>query len=116
MPIPQRGWRSVSAVEEEACFSMPNLFLRYERILNRMNRNLQDAQWQIACQLLGWMVCAKRPLRWREIQAARSIDTTDQSFDFTNEKLRSEKRDYCGSLIQVLSGDRVELVHTTAKM
>src|SRR5215469_1295346 len=90
--------------------------LRYERILNRMYRTLTPHQWQIACELLGWMVCAKRPLRWHEIQAARSINTTDQTFDFTSRKLRSDIRTYCGSLIQELPGQRVQLVHTTAKM
>jgi hypothetical protein len=62
------------------------------------------------------MVCAKRPLKWREIQAAVSIDPDEQTFDFDNRSLRSRVEEYCGSLIQVLSGDRVELVHTTVKM
>jgi len=67
-------------------------------------------------KLLGWMVCAKRPLKWREIQAAVSIDAEKETIDFFNEKIRGSVEDYCGSLIRVLSGDRVELVHTTAKM
>ena len=53
---------------------------------------------------------------WREIQAAVSIDPNDQRFYFDNRRLRSSVEEYCGSLIQVLSGGRVELVHTTAKM
>jgi hypothetical protein len=88
----------------------------YERIICRMKRSLHDAQWKIACKLLGWMVCAKRPLKWREIQAAVSINPDNQSMEFNKRKLRSHIQDYCGSLIQVLPGDRVELVHTTAKM
>ena len=81
-----------------------------------MYHTLGASEWQIACELLGWMVCAKRSLRWHEIQAARSINTTDQTFDFTSQKLRDDIQTYCGSLIQVLPGERVELVHTTAKM
>ena len=81
-----------------------------------MKRSLEPPQWSIACKLLGWMVCAKRPLKWCEIQAAVSINPTDQSFEFEERKLRSNIQEYCGSLIQVLPGDRVELVHTTAKM
>lgn len=65
---------------------------------------------------MGWMVCAKRPLRWREIQAAVSMNAEHQTFDFDKRRLRSSIQDYCGSLIQVLSEDRVELIHTTAKM
>ena len=53
---------------------------------------------------------------WREIQAAVSINPNDQTFDFDDKKLRGSVEEYCGSLIQVLSGGRVELVHTTAKM
>ena len=95
---------------------MLTLILRYERILSRMHRALEPRQWRIACDLLGLMVCAKRPLRWHEIQAARSINTTEQTFDFRSQKLRSDIKEYCGSLIQVLPGERVELVHTTAAM
>ena len=88
----------------------------YERIIHRMKRSLEPMQWIIACKLLGWMVCAKRPLKWREIQAAVSINPANQSIEFKERKLRSDIQDYCGALIQVLSGDRVELVHSTAKM
>ena len=65
---------------------------------------------------MGWMVCAKRPLRWREIQAAVSMDAENQTFDFDKRKLRNSIQHYCASLIQVLPGDRAELVHATARM
>ena len=77
---------------------------------------MHPEQWKIVRKLLGWIVCAKRPLKWREIQAAVSIDTCRQMFDFHGRKLRSSVEEYCGSLIQVLSDDRIELVHATAKM
>ena len=32
-------------------------------------------KWDIVRKLLGWMVCAKRPLKWREIQAAVSLNS-----------------------------------------
>lgn len=44
-----------------------------------------------------------------------SMNTKDRSIDLDNRKLRSHVRDYCGSLIEISEGDRVELVHTTAK-
>ncbi|RFU25373.1 hypothetical protein B7463_g10968, partial [Scytalidium lignicola] len=88
----------------------------YERILRRLERSLVSKQWEIVRKLLGWMVCAKRPLKWREIQTAVSIDPYNQTIDFDSCSLRSSVEEYCGSLVQVLSGDRVELVHTTAKM
>jgi hypothetical protein len=61
------------------------------------------------------MVCAKRPLKWHEIQGAVSTDTIQQTICFDERRLRIHIRDLCGSLIDVLSGDRVELVHWTAK-
>lgn len=88
----------------------------YERIMSRMKRDLKEPEWNIARKLLGWMICAKRPLRWREIQAAMSIDPETQTFQFEERKLRSDIQDYCGSLIFILPGDQLELVHTTAKM
>ncbi|KAG0649191.1 Vegetative incompatibility HET-E-1 [Hyphodiscus hymeniophilus] len=88
----------------------------YERILRRLERSMAPKQWYIVLKLLGWMVCAKRPLKWREIQAAVSIDPDEQTVDFDSRRLRSSVEEYCGSLIQVLSGDRVELVHNTAKI
>jgi hypothetical protein len=84
--------------------------------MSRMKKNLTDQEWIIAQKLLGWMVCAKRPLKWHEIQAAVSIDPMEGTVDLDKRKLRVHIRDLCGSLIQALPGDRVELVHSTAKM
>ncbi|CAG8955427.1 hypothetical protein HYFRA_00010292 [Hymenoscyphus fraxineus] len=86
----------------------------YQRILDRMQRDLYPPQWLIAKQLLGWVVCSKRSLKWREIQAAMSMNLETQEMCFGEKKLRSDIQEYCGSLIQV-NGHQVELVHTTAK-
>lgn len=88
----------------------------YERIMNRIKQNTTPAEWKVAQKLLGWMVCVRRPLKWHEIQGAYSIDPEEQIIDFDDRKLRIHIRDLCGSLVQVLPGDRVELVHSTAKM
>ena len=89
---------------------------RYERIMQRIKLNSGASEWKLARRLLGWMVCARRPLKWREIQAAVSTDPVDQTINFNDRQLRIHIRDICGSLIQVLPGDRVELVHSTAKL
>jgi hypothetical protein len=88
----------------------------YERIVARIAQNPNDAEREAAQMLLGWMVCAKRPLRWHEIQGAVSLDTVNQTFEFEQRQLRKHIRELCGSLIDVLPGDRVELVHGTAKL
>lgn len=88
----------------------------YERIIRGLKQSLKPEQWRIACRLFGWMICAKRPLNWREIQAAVSMNTDQQTFKFEDRRLRSDIQEYCGSLIQVSPGYRVELVHAAAKM
>ncbi|KAK0111063.1 hypothetical protein ONS95_001443 [Cadophora gregata] len=88
----------------------------YERIIKRLHDTLSPAQWKSTRKLMGWLVCAKRPLRWREVQAAFSMDAGTQTFDFDKRRLSNSIQHYCGSLIQVLSGDCIELVHTTAKI
>jgi hypothetical protein len=88
----------------------------YERIMNRIKQNTTPEEWKVAQKLMGWMVCVRRPLKWHEIQGAYSIDPGEQIIDFDDRKLRIHIRDLCGSLVQVLPGDRVELVHSTAKM
>jgi hypothetical protein len=84
--------------------------------MSRIKRDTEPEEWKIAQKLLGWMVCARRPLKWHEIQGAVSINVEEQTIKFDDRKLRIHIRDVCGSLVQVLPGDRVELVHSTAKM
>ncbi|KAK2808656.1 hypothetical protein FQN50_004520 [Emmonsiellopsis sp. PD_5] len=88
----------------------------YERILDRIQRSASSAEWNIACKLLGWMVCAKRPLKWNEIQGAISIDPKGEHVDWDGRRLRIHIKDLCGSLVDILRGGRIELVHSTAKM
>jgi hypothetical protein len=61
------------------------------------------------------MTCAKRPLRWREIQAAASIEPDSQELRFDDQKFRFDIADLCGSLVHELPGKRLTLVHNTAK-
>lgn len=60
------------------------------------------------------VVCAKRQLTWKEMQVALSIDTEDQTIEYDDRHLRTHIQDICGSLV-LMSGDRVTLVHSTAK-
>ena len=66
--------------------------------------------------LLTWLVCAKRSIKWREIQGAKSIDIEGQSVDFDKLRFRVDSKDLCGSLVEIKSDDTVEFVHLTAKM
>lgn len=87
----------------------------YERILSRIKNSNIPERWQEAKKLLGWMVCAKRQLTWKEMQVALSINFEAQTIDYDDRRLRTHIYDICGSLVQ-LTGHRVHLVHSTAKL
>ena len=87
----------------------------YQRILDRIKENSHPKEWSIAQKILGWMVCVTRPLKWYEIQAAFSTNLVEQTVDFDGDSLRFHIRELCGSLVQVAAGDRVGLVHHTAR-
>jgi hypothetical protein len=84
--------------------------------VERIERNENIAERDQALTLLGWVVAAKRPLTWPEIQGAVSIDIEDQIVDFKERSLVVDIGALCGSLVERLPGDRIELVHTSARM
>ncbi|OCL11999.1 hypothetical protein AOQ84DRAFT_421718 [Glonium stellatum] len=93
---------------EPDCF--PNgLDQAYSRNLHRIQTNERAA----AGKILSLMLCSRRPLRWREVQAAVSINPVDQDIDSAR-RLSKHISDICGSLVKVLPGDRIEFVHATA--
>lgn len=65
-------------------------------------------------QVFGWVVYAKRPLRWREIQGAISTDLNQQDVDYNRKILESPKALFA-SLIEIRSDGTVELIHATAR-
>lgn len=69
-----------------------------------------------AFQLLAWLVCAKRPLEWREIQAAVAIDIEGEAVDFYGRQWMVDAKDLCGSLVESRTDGSLELVHTTAEL
>jgi hypothetical protein len=66
--------------------------------------------------LLGWLTCAKRSLKWHEIQIMKSIDLDAESVEFERHKFRVSPKDLCQSLVEIQPDDTVELVHVTAKL
>lgn len=69
-----------------------------------------------AKQLLIWLVCAKRPLTWRDVQGAVSINLNDEDVDFYGRQWMEDHKDLCGSFVETRSDGALELVHTTAKL
>jgi hypothetical protein len=83
--------------------------------MERLKQDLSVEQFEYTRLLLGWLVCSKRPLKWTEIQLASSIDFGFDDISM-EDSLRDDVQELCGSLVQILEGDRVELVHSTARV
>ncbi|KAK2606195.1 hypothetical protein QQS21_003366 [Conoideocrella luteorostrata] len=64
--------------------------------------------------LFGWLVCAKRSLKWREIQCLKSIDPDELAINDSRRFVVAPK-ELCGSLVEVRSDQTLELVHQTVK-
>jgi hypothetical protein len=73
-------------------------------------------------KILGWIVCAARPLYWREIQAFFCINPEEGTCDAKRRRVDSCKA-ICGSLVEVEPCDiepeaeseaTLKLVHKTA--
>lgn len=65
--------------------------------------------------LFGWLVCAKRPLRWYEIQCAKAIDPDNQKVDLNRKRFLITAKELCGSLIEDHHDGTIQFVHMTAR-
>lgn len=81
----------------------------------RIRRQNPEALDSDILKLLGWLVCAKRPLRWREIQGIKAIDLEEQTVDFDRRSFLVGSKDLCDSLVEDRPDGRVELVHSSVK-
>ncbi|KAF5244817.1 hypothetical protein FANTH_7584 [Fusarium anthophilum] len=91
----------------------------YERLLDSVKSSLTaqpggSARWDRSKLLFGWLICAKRPLRWNEIQAILCFDPHNLHIDFENDMLRQDMETYLGSIVHVLDGGYIRLIHSTA--
>ncbi|RYP79132.1 hypothetical protein DL771_000110 [Monosporascus sp. 5C6A] len=92
----------------------------YEKLLGAVKTELLqlaegETHWQMAKLLLSWLVCAKRPLKWHEMQSILSYDPVNQRIDFDNKMLRQKVKKYLGSLVHILDGDHIRIIHSTAR-
>ncbi|KAK3342072.1 hypothetical protein B0T25DRAFT_358324 [Lasiosphaeria hispida] len=86
----------------------------YERILHRILEGRGEDALSHLRQVLGWIVCARRSLLWREIQVAVSIDLDSQEVDH-DKRIASSPNELFASLVEVQADGAVELVHGTAR-
>ena len=88
---------------------------RYDRLADRILKGRDIPMREAAARVLGWLVYAKRPLKWHEIQGAISVNLDSQDVKFELRKLRVDAKGLCGSLVEHHSDDTVQLVHLTAR-
>ncbi|KAF5674271.1 early growth response 1-B [Fusarium denticulatum] len=91
----------------------------YERLLDSVKSSLiaqpgGSARWERSKLLFGWLICSKRPLRWNEIQAILCFNPHTLHIDFENDMLRQDMETYLGSIVHVLDGGYIRLIHSTA--
>lgn len=76
-----------------------------------------------AMKILGYITCAPRPLRWREIQSFFCIDPNKGTADYKGGRLLVTCKDICGSFVEVHCATKTEvgpedfitIVHETAR-
>ncbi|TRX90263.1 hypothetical protein FHL15_008808 [Xylaria flabelliformis] len=87
----------------------------YTRILERVFETRNGTSVAAIRQVLGWITCARRPLKWAEVQGAVCVDFDNQVVD--HERMLSDSpKDLFASLIEIKEDDTVELVHETARV
>ncbi|KAG8530589.1 uncharacterized protein KY384_005092 [Bacidia gigantensis] len=92
----------------------------YERVVATIFR--KGPQQAAAKHILEWIICAKRPLKWREVQATFFLDPVEGKADYNNSRRRKSCKAICGSLVDLqqhtssLQSDAtLSLVHETAR-
>ncbi|KAI0898910.1 putative zinc finger protein [Annulohypoxylon nitens] len=104
---------SVAAMDREL---EPNTFpVTINDAYRRIVQQIPQEAIEDTMRLLGWLVCAKRPLKWHEIQAMKSVDPIHQSLDFDRQSFVKSPKELCGSLLETRSDGTIELIHLTAK-
>ncbi|KAF5705135.1 heterokaryon incompatibility protein het-E-1 [Fusarium mundagurra] len=94
----------------------------YDRITQRVLQSNRPSRDTSVKRILGWVICAARPLRWREIQSRFCINAEQQICDIDNLRLDSCKQ-ICSSFVDITdcelfpsteSEQVVTMVHETA--
>lgn len=80
-----------------------------------MSEQSLPAAKEDAFRLLGWLVCAKRPLKWHEIQGMNSINLEARRIDFERQRLIKSPKDLLGSFVETRADGSLEFVHSTVK-
>jgi hypothetical protein len=91
-------------------------------VLSRVLDQAVEAERNAALKVLTLVLCAKRILYWREVQAIFCIDPEQGTVEF-EDRLRVSVKELCGSLLDVDHApgktpgpdSTVRIVHSTAR-
>ncbi|KAK4159591.1 hypothetical protein QBC43DRAFT_326945 [Cladorrhinum sp. PSN259] len=88
----------------------------YQRIIERLLAT-EDFQPKDCMKLLGTLACARRPLKWYEVQGAAAVDLDGQTVDFRKlpRGLKYSHHDLCGPLVEMRSDQTLEFIHPSAR-
>ncbi|ETS83907.1 hypothetical protein PFICI_05783 [Pestalotiopsis fici W106-1] len=86
----------------------------YNRLLENLKKSLDSEQWNKAKCIFGWLTCAMRTLHWHEIRAIASIERHNESVELQQHGFIPDVQKFCGTLVHVNPGNKVELIHLTA--
>ncbi|PIA93282.1 hypothetical protein CB0940_04886 [Cercospora beticola] len=87
----------------------------YARVARRVLGHGKLPSQRYAHRLLSWVACAIRPLKWREIQVAISIDNQTGVVDLERKCLRVTLIKLCGALLEESPNGDIDFVHHSAK-
>ena len=87
---------------------------RYSRISERILDRHHPASRRDALRLLSWIICAIRPLRWREIQGAVAINAEEDDVDVAKEGWKDDHTGLCGPFVELHTNGTLGMVHSTA--
>ncbi|OHE92072.1 hypothetical protein CORC01_12653 [Colletotrichum orchidophilum] len=113
-------WTKGELLEKVTSRMLPDgLSKMYDLVLESLKKkmlNESPTHWDKTKLLLGWLACAHRPLKWHEIQAIIAYDLEKDEIDFNRRMIRRKNiNKLLGSLVDVLPGDEIRLMHSTAK-
>lgn len=95
---------------------------RYRRVESSVLHKVSPKQKDTALQILRWVVCATRPLKWRELQATFFIHPERSVAQPEEDSLRASCKRFCSSFVDLHFAKKrgpteatVVLVHSTAR-
>ncbi|KAH8691089.1 hypothetical protein GQ44DRAFT_636325, partial [Phaeosphaeriaceae sp. PMI808] len=86
----------------------------YARIIDRITKTTGKRGREKALSPLGWVICARRPLKWYEIQGAVCIELEQEEVHWGNQLIGNSKDLWC-SLVEIRSDQTVVPVHQSVE-